>query len=120
MLAVLLLAFLIAADHFEQLYGITGPAAYLDEALTAVVFLGILVHVVHRRQAEAEQQQAAILSMNHHVRNALQAILYAEHLGESERQKKQIAESVGRIERAVREISEENGMEMVAGEMEVL
>jgi Skp family chaperone for outer membrane proteins len=118
-LAVLLLAFLITADQFEQFYGITGPVSYLDESLVAAVFLVILAKLVRRRQQESEQQQAAILSMNHHVRNALQAILYAEHLGASERQKKQITESVGRIERAVREISQENGMEMVPGEIEV-
>jgi hypothetical protein len=45
-----------------------------------------------------------IADMNHHVRNALQAIISCKILPEQERQVKLIAESVTRIEWALRKV----------------
>ena len=105
LLAVVVLGLQIGVDQVERHYGIHGAALYFDEALMALIFSGLVMHLLRRSRVEREQQQRAIQVMNHHVRNALQSILYADHLGGPEPKQKHIVESVVRIERAVWEIS---------------
>jgi hypothetical protein len=104
-LAVLLLGLQIGIDQLELRYGVHGIAVYFDEALIALTFSGLVVYLLRRIRVERERQIRAIRAMNHHVRNALQSILYADHLTGGDRQRKYITESVVRIERAVWDIS---------------
>ena len=67
--------------------------------LSAVV---IFVYEQHRYRVIMDKI-ATISAMNHHVRNALQAISYSPYT-EQEKQIRMIAESVSRIEWALREV----------------
>lgn len=108
-LTLFLLGLQIGADLLESHYGARGVVEFFDEALIALVFSGLVMHLIRKSRIEREQHARAIRAMNHHVRNALQSILYADHLGGPDRKQKYIAESVNRIERAVWEVS--NGVE---------
>ncbi len=105
LLAVLLLGLQIGIDRLEQHYGAHGVVLYFDEALMALIFSGLVMYLIRRRRVERQRQMDALRAMNHHVRNALQSILYADYLDEAGRKQKYIAESVNRIERAVWEVS---------------
>jgi len=115
LMTVFLLVLQIGADRLEHHYGIHGAAQYFDEALVALTFSGLVMYLIRRSRVERERHARAIRAMNHHVRNALQSILYADHLGGPDRKHKYIAESVSRIERAVWEVS--NGVDRGAEEV---
>ena len=75
----------------------------IDDLLIGVLAAGVIfAYEQHRYRATMDKIQM-ISAMNHHVRNALQAISYAPYT-EQEKQIKLIAESVSRIEWALREI----------------
>ncbi len=68
------------------------------------VLAGIVIFVYEQRRYRATMDKIRMISeMNHHVRNALQAISYAPYT-EQDKQIRMIAESVSRIEWALREI----------------
>ena len=81
----------------------TAVAVYLDN-----VVLGLLAGVVvfiyeQRRSRDIRQKLAVIAAMNHHVRNALQAISYAPYT-EQAKQIELIQQSVSRIQWTLQEI----------------
>jgi len=65
-------------EHFN----IKGPIAYADDLMVGIL-AGLLVFVYEQRRHKALMERIHMISaMNHHVRNALQAITfspYAEH-----------------------------------------
>jgi hypothetical protein len=59
--------------------GISGISIYVDDLVLGVVS-GLVVFVYEQRRYKAIREKIATISaMNHHVRNALQAISYAPH-----------------------------------------
>jgi len=75
----------------------------IDDLIIGVLAAAVIfAYEQHRYRAMMDKIQM-ISAMNHHVRNALQAISYS-HYTEQEKQIKLIAESVSRIEWALREI----------------
>lgn len=75
----------------------------VDDLIIGVLAAGVIfAYEQHRYRATMDKIQM-ISAMNHHVRNALQAISYSPYT-EQEKQIKLIAESVSRIEWALREI----------------
>ena len=94
-------------DYFQRAHNVTGPALYADEAVIALACGAVAMYVARQRRIEKERLRLALRSLNHHVRNALQSILYADYLCNGEHLRRQVAESVVRIERAMRDISSE-------------
>lgn len=76
---------------------------YLDDFVLGVL-AGLVVFVYEqRRYRDIRQKLAVINAMNHHVRNALQAISYVPYT-EQAKQIQVIQDSVNRIQWALREI----------------
>ena len=74
-----------------------------DDLLIGFLTAGVIFGYEQRRYRTTMEKIQMISAMNHHVRNALQAISYSPY-AEQEKQIKLIAESVSRIEWALREI----------------
>jgi hypothetical protein len=74
-----------------------------DDLLIGFLTAGVIFGYEQRRYRTTMEKIQMISAMNHHVRNALQAISYSPY-AEHEKQMKLIAESVSRIEWALREI----------------
>ena len=93
-----------------QQRGVTGVNAYVDDLVLGVL-AGLLVFAYeHRRSRELRQKLAVISSMNHHVRNALQAIAYVPYT-EQAKQMLLVQQSVNRIQWALNEILPGEGLE---------
>jgi hypothetical protein len=83
--------------------GISGISIYVDDLVLGVV-AGLVVFVYEQRRYKAIREKIATISaMNHHVRNALQAISYAPYT-EQAKQIQLIQQSVSRIQWALREV----------------
>jgi hypothetical protein len=82
-------------------------SAFSSESLDDIV-VGVLVALIifayeQRRYRSMLDKVRVIAAMNHHVRNALQAISYAPY-ADQEKQIRMIRDSVARIQWALREI----------------
>jgi hypothetical protein len=83
---------------------IGGVTAIIDDLLTGIL-AGLLVFAYERHQHKAVLERMRIIAdMNHHVRNALQPILYSPFLQEQAEQVRTIQEGTRRIEWALREV----------------
>ncbi len=83
---------------------VTGITAGVDDLLIGVL-AGLLVFAYERHQHKAVLDRMRIIAdMNHHVRNALQTILYSPFLEEQTEQVRIIQEGTRRIEWALREV----------------
>jgi hypothetical protein len=84
--------------------GVTGVTAAVDDLLIGLL-AGVLVFAYERHQHRLILEKMRIISeMNHHVRNALQPIIYSPYLKEQAEQVRTIQEGTRRIEWALREI----------------
>jgi hypothetical protein len=85
-------------------WGVTGVTAALDDLLIGIL-AGILVFIYERHQHKLVLEKMRVIAeMNHHVRNALQPIIYSPYLKEQAEQVKIIQEGTRRIEWALREV----------------
>ena len=85
-------------------WGVTGVTAAIDDLLIGLL-AGILVFAYERHQHKVIlEKMRMIAEMNHHVRNALQPIIYSPYLKEQAEQVKIIQEGIHRIEWALREV----------------
>jgi hypothetical protein len=85
-------------------WGVTGVAAAIDDMLIGLL-AGVLVFAYERHQHKLVLEKMRVISeMNHHVRNALQPIIYSPYLKEQAEQVKIIQEGTRRIEWALREV----------------
>ena len=85
-------------------WGVTGVAAAIDDMLIGLI-AGLLVFAYERRQHKILHEKVRVISeMNHHVRNALQPIIYSPYLKEQAEQVRIIQEGTRRIEWALREV----------------
>jgi hypothetical protein len=83
----------------------TGGAWELVDNLIVATFVGLIVFAYERRRSkDIRQRLRVIAAMNHHIRNALQSILWAPYRESQPEQVKSIRDSVERIEWALREI----------------
>jgi hypothetical protein len=100
--AVFLLGALL--ENTLDRYGIHGISALIDD-----VFIGILAGLLvfayesHRHKTMLHRMRV-IAEMNHHVRNALQPILYSPYMKEQAEQVRIIQEGTERIQWALREV----------------
>jgi hypothetical protein len=78
--------------------------ALVDDLLIGVL-AGVLVFAYERHQHKLILEKMRVISeMNHHVRNALQPIMYSPYLKEQAEQVRTIQEGTRRIEWALREV----------------
>jgi hypothetical protein len=85
-------------------WGVTGVAAAIDDMLIGLL-AGALVFAYERHQHKIIHEKMRVISeMNHHVRNALQPIMYSPYLKEQAEQVRIIQEGTRRIEWALREV----------------
>ncbi|MGE5110457.1 MAG: hypothetical protein ACM3JB_06345 [Acidobacteriaceae bacterium] len=95
-------------DVFLSHLGLHAEATYLDDfllALLAAIFV-LTVQWHHERELHRQRQSAAVISqMNHHIRNALQVIVYRLDPGaRGSEELRELRASVDRIDWALREI----------------
>lgn len=101
-LAVFLLGVLLE-DTLDK-FGISGVSAVIDDLLIGIL-AGTLVFLYELHQHRAILRQMRVIAeMNHHVRNALQPIVYSPYVTEQAEQIRIIQESTQRIQWALREI----------------
>jgi len=84
--------------------GVAGMPALIDDLLVGIV-AGAMVFAYERHQHKLVLARMRVIAeMNHHVRNALQPILYSPFLPEQAEQIRTIQEGTRRIEWALREV----------------
>lgn len=84
--------------------GVSGWRAVIDDLLIGIL-AGLLVYAYERHQHKLVLEKMRVIAeMNHHVRNALQSILYSPFVKEQATQITLIQESTRRIEWALREV----------------
>src|SRR3954447_11931159 len=84
--------------------GISGVPAAVDDLLIGIL-AGVLVFAYERHQHKVILEKMRVISeMNHHVRNALQPIVYSPYLAEQAEQIRTIQEGTRRIDWALREV----------------
>lgn len=85
-------------------WNVGGVTAMFDDILTGIL-AGLLVFAYERHQHKAIlDRMRMIADMNHHVRNALQPIVYSPFLKEQAEQVRMIQEGTKRIEWALKEV----------------
>lgn len=83
---------------------VSGVTAIMDDVITGIV-AGLMVFAYERHQHKLMLDRMRIIAeMNHHVRNALQPMLYSPFLKEQAEQMRIIQEGTHRIEWALREV----------------
>ena len=83
--------------------GISGIHMYVDDLVLGVLAGLVFFAYEQRRYKAVREKIATIAAMNHHVRNALQAISYSPYT-EQAKQIELIQQSVNRIQWALREV----------------
>jgi hypothetical protein len=85
-------------------WSVTGLAAAIDDMLIGLL-AGVLVFAYeHHQHKIILEKMRVIAEMNHHVRNALQPIIYSPYVKEQAEQIKIIQEGTRRIQWALREV----------------
>lgn len=94
----------VALRTILDTWKVSGVAAAVDDLLIGIL-AGLVVFAYERHQHKAVLDRMRIIAeMNHHVRNALQPILYSPFLKEQAEQVRTIEEGTRRIEWALREV----------------
>ena len=91
-------------EALQRHEGITGWTLWIDN-FAAAFLLGLVVFFYERRsERELIRKLQVIELMNHHVRNALQPVMYLPYSQDQEMQLNTIRDAVHRIDWALREI----------------
>ncbi len=90
-----------AFTHMPTLRQFTAIAAV---GLFVFLLTFIELRAIHERRHRVVRDMKTVAELNHHVRNALQAIQYAAHSSTDRSQVQVISESVDRIDRILREL----------------
>jgi hypothetical protein len=91
-------------DAIARHTGDTGWSLWADDFVGALV-LGLVIFLYERRrESELVEKLKVIELMNHHVRNALQPIMYLPYSQDQQLQLNTIRDAVHRIDWALREI----------------
>lgn len=94
----------MTVEAFQRYEGITGWTLWVDN-IAAALLLGLVVFFYEwRRERELIRKLQVIELMNHHVRNALQPVMYLPYSQDQEMQLNTIRDAARRIDWALREI----------------
>jgi hypothetical protein len=104
LLLTLVSGFLIAADELSIRWGLGASQRILDDLLGGLIAGSIFyLYERHRLRRVAEQLRVIDL-MNHHIRNALQPLMFVPDESEREAQLRLVEDCVRHIEWALREV----------------
>ena len=94
----------VLLENMLDRFAIKGVSAVLDDLLIGIA-AGLLVLAYERHRHSAMLRQMRVIAeMNHHVRNALQPILYSPYLKEQAEQIRIVQEGIDRIQWALKEV----------------
>lgn len=94
----------VLLDHTLTRIGMNGITVVIDDLLIGLA-AGALVFAYEVRRYNAMLRQMRIIAeMNHHIRNALEPILYSAYLKEQAQQIRMIEQGTERIQWALKEI----------------
>jgi hypothetical protein len=94
----------VALSTLLDSWRVSGMTKAADDLLIGL-FAGALVFAYERHQHKLVLKKMRVIAeMNHHVRNALQPIMYSPYLKEQAEQIRTIQEGTRRIEWALREV----------------
>ena len=97
-------------EALQLAQGIRGWTLVIDN-LAAAIMLGLVVFVYERhRERELLRRLQVIELMNHHVRNALQPVMYLPYSQDQQQQVNMVRDAVERIDWALREILPGSGV----------
>ena len=96
-------ALLVIADQVSMRYGLQESQRVLDDFCGGLVAAFLVFRYERFRQRQLTQQLQTIAAMNHHVRNALQVVVYSASVPDEE-QLIRIRSAVQRIEWALQEV----------------
>lgn len=91
-------------EYFLNRFNAHGVSAFLDDLLIGVLAGGVVFAYESHRYKLMVRQMRVIADMNHHVRNALQPILYSPYMKEQAEQIRMIQLGTDRIQWALREV----------------
>ena len=94
----------ILVEALERNESITGWPLWIDNIAAAVLLGLVVLFYERRRERELVKKLRVIELMNHHVRNALQPVMYIPYSQDQQQQLNTIREAVTRIDWALREI----------------
>jgi hypothetical protein len=104
LLFVLVSALLIAADQLSLHFGLEGARRIVDDLLGGLI-AGSIFHLYERQKARRLSEHLHLIDLtNHHIRNALQPLMFVAHGSEGKAQMKVVEECVRRIDWALREV----------------
>lgn len=96
-------ALLVIADQVSMHYGLEESQRVLDDLCGGLVAAFLVFRYERFRLRQLTQQLQTIAAMNHHVRNALQVVMYSASVPDEE-QLNRIRSAVQRIEWALQEV----------------
>lgn len=97
-------ALLIAADQLSLHFGLEGARRIVDDLLGGLI-AGSIFHLYERQKARRLSEHLRLIDLtNHHIRNALQPLMFVAHGSEGKAQMKVVEECVRRIDWALREV----------------
>jgi hypothetical protein len=104
LLFILVSGFLIGADQLSMRCGLEGSQRIADDLLGGLIAGSIFYLYEHKRLRRFSEHLHVIDLMNHHIRNALQPLLFLKYKPEGKAQMKLVEECVRRIDWALREV----------------
>src|SRR6202158_4200962 len=106
--------FLVVADQLSIRLGLDGSQRVVDDLLGGLI-AGLVFYFYERHRLLWLRQQLNVIDlMNHHIRNALQPLMFMIDEPESRERMKLVEECVGRIDWALREVLPGNSEEQAA------
>ena len=97
-------ALLVIADQASMHYGLPESQRVLDDVCGGLVAAFLVFRYERFRLRQLTQQLQTIAAMNHHVRNALQVVMYSASVPSDKEQLNRIRSAVQRIEWALQEV----------------
>jgi hypothetical protein len=96
--------FLIAADQLSIRWGLDGSQRIVDDLLGGLI-AGAIFHLYERHRLRRLSKQLHVIDlMNHHIRNALQPLMFVPNESGGKAHVKQVDDCVRRIDWALREV----------------
>jgi hypothetical protein len=96
--------FLIAADQLSIRWGLDGWQRILDDVLGGLI-AGAIVHLYERQRLRRLSDQRHVIDlMNHHIRNALQPLMFVPNESGGKAHVKLVEDCVRHIDWALREV----------------
>ena len=104
LLFLLIAGLLVAADQVSIRYGLEGSQRIVDDFLGGLIAGSIFYLYECHRLRQFSKHLHVIDLMNHHIRNAVQPLMFLTYKPEGKAQMKLVEECVRRIDWALREV----------------